>query len=76
MVVFVHYTLKCVFLSSIINYYSSKEEVREEGKKGLRKPSPEEEVWQNRSCDLPNFASMVQYLHKRVKLICTALSSR
>ena len=45
---------------------SSKEEVREEGKKGLRKPCSEEEVWQNRSCDLPNFANMVKYLHKRV----------
>ena len=45
---------------------SRKEEVREEGKKGLRKPSPEEEAWQNRSCDLPNFTNMVKYLHKRV----------
>jgi hypothetical protein len=43
--------------------------VREEGKKGLRKPSPEEEAWQNRSCDLPNFTDMVKYLHKRVSTV-------
>ena len=48
---------------------SRKEEVREEGKKGLRKPSPEEEAWQSRSCDLPNFTDMVKYLHKRVNII-------
>ena len=40
--------------------------MREEGKKGLKRPSPEEEAWQNRSCDLPNFTDMVKYLHKRV----------
>lgn len=59
------------YIYSVMQYLpwtmiSSKEEVREEGKKGLRKPSPEEEAWQNRSCDLPNFTDMVKYLHKRV----------
>lgn len=46
--------------------HCSKEEVREEGRKGLRKPSPDESMWENRSCDFPDFTDIVQYLHKRV----------
>ena len=67
-----------MFMSLLYNIYcddSSKEEVREEGKKGLRKPSPEEEAWQNRSCDLPNFTDMVKYLHKRVSIISTIVDT-
>ena len=57
---YVHSLFTCIFVIS-------KEEVRDEGKKGLIQPQIDNPFgWDEKSRQFPEFCSMLQYLHKRV----------
>ena len=58
------------FMTMTFSYVhvSSKEEVREDGRKGLIAPPADNVMgWDAQSRELPDFSSMLGYLHKRVR---------